>query len=128
MILLDTGIVIQYLRTSDARLLSLFQQHNAAICGVTRAEVLHGVRSSADQARFIAALDAFQLVPLPEGIWDDIGKNLASLRAAGQPMPFADVIIATLAVYLNTELWSRDQHHVAIQSVVPALRLFQEPP
>ena len=39
MILVDTSVVIDYLRSADATLLALFQAHDAAICGVTRAEV-----------------------------------------------------------------------------------------
>jgi predicted nucleic acid-binding protein len=59
MILLDTSVVIDYLRTADARMLAVFQAEDAAICGVTRAEVLHGARDPAHRAQLIAALDAF---------------------------------------------------------------------
>ncbi|MEX2174930.1 MAG: PIN domain-containing protein [Pirellulaceae bacterium] len=128
MILVDTTVVVAYLRSGEARLLSAFAAHNAAICGVTRAEILHGIRQPADHPRFVAALDAFAQVSLPEGLWDQTGLHLAALRRAGISMPLADVIIATLAMHLDVELWSRDQHHLMLQSAVPQLRLFEEPP
>ena len=128
MILVDTGMVIAYLRSGDSKLLATFASQSAAICGVTRAEVLHGVRNAADQARCLAALNAFYQVAIDDQVWDAVGTYLASLRAAGLTIPLADVIIAAVAIHLNLELWSRDQHHVAMQSVIPALRLFPEPP
>jgi predicted nucleic acid-binding protein len=128
MILVDTTVVVAYLRSADPRLPTLFTAHQAAICGVTRAEILHGVRNTEDDARFAAALNRFQQVSISDALWDEVGAHLAALRAAGLPTPFADVIIAPLAIHLDVELWSRDQHHVTMQAAVPALRLFQEPP
>ena len=128
MILVDTTVVVAYLRSADPRLPALFAAHQAGICGVTRAEILHGVRNPADQARFAAALNSFQQLSIPDAVWDEVGAHLAALRVAGLPTPFADVIIAALAIHLDVELWSRDQHHIAMQRTIPALRLFQEPP
>jgi predicted nucleic acid-binding protein len=128
MILVDTTVVVAYLRTADPKLQGIFAAHQAGICGVTRAEILHGVRNPADLARFSNALNAFQQVAIPDALWDEVGAHLSALRAAGLPTPLADVIIGALSIHLHVELWSRDQHHVAMQTAVPALRLFQEPP
>jgi predicted nucleic acid-binding protein len=38
------------------------------------------------------------------------------------------VAIATVAIANGIELWARDRHFPLIQSILPALRLFQEPP
>jgi predicted nucleic acid-binding protein len=128
MILVDTSVVIAQLRSSDPRLLALFKTHDAAICGLTRAEVLYGVRTQADHSRFIAVLNAVAHVSIPDGLWDEAGLNLATMRASGFPMPLADVVIATLAIHLDVEPWARDQHFSLIQAVIPGLRLFSEPP
>ena len=119
MILVDTTVVVAYLRTADPRLQGIFAAHQAGICGVTRAEILHGVRNPADLTRFSQALNAFQQVPIPEALWDEVGAHLAALRAAGLPTPLDDVIIAALSIHLNVELWSRDQHHVALGLAAP---------
>lgn len=42
MILVDTTVVVAYLRSANPQLPALFAAHQAAICGITRAEILHG--------------------------------------------------------------------------------------
>jgi predicted nucleic acid-binding protein len=44
MIISDTTVVVDYLRSRDRKLVRLFGIHDAAICGVTRAEILHGAK------------------------------------------------------------------------------------
>ncbi len=128
MILADTSVIIAYLRTADPKLLAILKQHGAVICGITRAEVLYGVRNAGDLARFSGALNQLPLAPIPDPLWDAVGLNLAALRTAGLPMSLADVAIASLSMHLGIELWARDQHFPMIQTVLPSLRLFQEPP
>ena len=38
------------------------------------------------------------------------------------------VLLATIAIESDIELWTYDSHFALIQAVLPALRLFQEPP
>ena len=40
----------------------------------------------------------------------------------------ADVVIATVAIENDIELWTRDAQFQLIQRVLPRLKLFQEPP
>jgi predicted nucleic acid-binding protein len=128
MILADTSVIIAFLRTADPKLLAILKQQGAVVCGITRAEVLYGVRNPGDVARFTAALNPLPLAPIPDSLWDTVGLNLAALRSAGLPMSLADVTIASLAIQLGVELWARDQHFPLIQTVLPSLRLFAEPP
>ena len=100
MILADAGIVIAYLRGNDTKLVRLADTLPLAVCGVTQAEVLHGVRSPAERIDTVALLDSFLQVATPEAIWDASGDNLAMLRAAGVSVPFPDAILATLAIAL----------------------------
>jgi predicted nucleic acid-binding protein len=127
-ILVDTSVVIDFLRTSDAKLGNLFQTQNAAICGITRAEVLWGTRSPKHRTALLAALNSFRQIPILEQFWDEAGDHLASLRRNGITVPFQDVIIATVAIANDTELWTRDKQFQMIQTVLPQLRLFSEPP
>jgi predicted nucleic acid-binding protein len=128
MILTDTSVVVDFLRTGDPKLRHLIVVHSAAVCGVTRAEILHGTRDAAHRQQLITALNLFHQLPFPDALWDEVGNHLAALRAAGVTVPLADVIIATLAIANAIELWTRDQQFALIQSVLPQLRLFQEPP
>jgi predicted nucleic acid-binding protein len=122
MILADTSVVIAYLRSANPKLLATLNQQSAIICGITRAEVLYGVRNPSDYSRFTAVLNALPQVPIPNDLWDTIGLNLSKLRTAGLPMSLADVAIASLAMHLDVELWARDQHFLLIQPVLPTLR------
>jgi len=128
MILVDTSVVIDYTRSGDPKMLALFQAHSAAICGITRAEVLAGVRSPKHRGRLVAALNSFVPLSIPESLWDEIGDYLLALRTGGVTVPFADVVIAAVAIAHDVDLWTRDAQFALIQGVLPQLRLFQEPP
>lgn len=127
MILADTSIVVEFLRTRNARLQSLIVSSPAAVNGVTRAEILHGARDSQHRAKLIAALNLFQQIAFPDTLWDEAGDHLAALRAAGVTVPFADALLATVAIANNLELWTRDLHFSQMQRILPKLRLFTEP-
>lgn len=128
MILVDTSVVIPYLRTGDAKIDGLFRTLPVAVCGITHAELFHGVRSVTERARTLTVLAAFTSVPIPDSIWDTVGDNLRALRAGGVTIPFPDAVIATVAIVNDVELWTRDAHFTLVQSVLPALKLFTEPP
>ena len=128
MILVDTGVLIDAIRTGDPKIGGLLRQHAGAVCGVVRAELLHGVRSPADRRQTLAMLATLGHLTTPESAWDDVGDNLHMLRSHGVTAPFADVVLATLAILNDIELWTRDAHFTLFQKWLPALKLFQEPP
>ncbi len=127
MILVDTSVLVSYIKRPTPAVREVFASLDCAICGVIRAEILHGARSAEDAAKLKAALDCFTCLPTEENIWDTLGECLAALRAAGLPMPVQDVLIAALAIYHNADLWTRDNHFASIRSVLPKLRLFDGP-
>jgi predicted nucleic acid-binding protein len=128
MILVDTSVVVDYLRTRDRQMLRLFGVHDAAICGVTRAEILHGQKGPANRRNLIKSLNAFNQMSIPESAWDLVGDHLALLQARALTISFADVAIATTAIVHGIELWTRDSHFSLIQSALGGLQLFVEPP
>lgn len=128
MILADTSIVIEFLRTADPKLRHLIVHSPAAICGVTRAEVLHGARDASHRHQLLTALNMFAGLAIPEVFWDRVGDHLAELRSAGVTVPLADVLIATVAIENDIALWTRDNHFSVIQNTLPRLQLFIEPP
>jgi predicted nucleic acid-binding protein len=128
MTLVATSVVIDYLRSADQRLQGLFGACGAVVCGITRAEILHGARNPADRQRLLMVLNDFGQTLIADTLWDTVGDNCATLRAAGVTVPFADVVIATVAMSNDVELWTRDNQFALISGVLPRLRLFQEPP
>jgi predicted nucleic acid-binding protein len=127
MILVDTSVLVDYLRAPSDRVLEFFQTREAAICGVIRAETLAGVRNVQDAAKVAKGLDLFTLVPTPETIWDLVGHNAAALRGSGITVPFTDVLIATLAIENGLPLWTKDRHFQRIGGVLNSLAFFTEP-
>jgi predicted nucleic acid-binding protein len=128
MILVDASVIIAYLKKPDPKVLGLFQTHQAAICGITRAEVLHGAKNSVDRQRLYQELNIFAQMTIPDSLGDAVGDALAALRAAGIVVPFPDTVRACAAIEYGIELWTRDQHFSLMQNVLPRLMLFQEPP
>jgi predicted nucleic acid-binding protein len=128
MILVDTSVVIDWSRGRDAKLRRLMPALPVAVCGVTQAEFLHGSRDPAHRQKLLNDLATFQFVPMPDALWISVGDNLAALRSNGVTVPFPDAVIATLGIENDIEVWSRDPHFPAIQTVLPRLKLFQEPP
>lgn len=128
MILVDACVLFDHLRGKDPRLAAHFKSFPCAICGVTRAEVLHGARHPADRTALLVFLNCFAQVSIPDQIWDKVGDNLARLRSSGITVPFADVVLATVAMDGGHEVWSRDAHFRTMQLALPALRLFPAPP
>jgi len=128
MILTDTTVVIDYLRVPTARLVKIIQAHQAAICGATLSEVYAGARSPADFKKYDNALSLFSVVAIRKKTWANLGRNLAQLGAKGITVPFPDGLIATVAIDNDLELWNHDRHFADMQKVLPALKLFQEPP
>ncbi len=128
MILVDAGVLIDFLRTKDPKLNKLFRSLPVAVCGVTRAEILAGARSTKDRQRLLRFLGTFQQMAIPEPFWDVAGENLAALYARGLTVPFPDAVIAALGIEYGVEVWARDPHFAAMQKILPGLTLFQEPP
>ena len=92
------------------------------------AEVLHGVRNPAERAKVLTLLNAFLPLSIADAVWDLVGDNLAVLRAGGLTIPFPDAVLASVAVANGIELWTRDKHFTLVQQLLPALKLFSEPP
>jgi predicted nucleic acid-binding protein len=127
-ILTDTSVVIAHSRAKDHKLLALIPTLTLGVCGVTRAQVLSGPRPPAVRAKLVAVLAQYASIPIPEAVWDDVGDNYVLLRANGVTPEFADLVIATVAIHFDIELWSRDNDFRLMQPHLPSLRLFVEPP
>jgi predicted nucleic acid-binding protein len=128
MVLADTSVVIAHYRNPTARVQRLIAAHSAAVCGVTVAEVYGGARTPAEAARCAAILGIFGRVVTPEDVWEVVGQHQVQLRAGGLTVPLSDTIIATVALTHELELWTYDSHFTLMQRLLPALKLFEEPP
>jgi len=127
MILTDTSVLIDYTRTRDLHLHGLFLILPVAVCGIEWAKLLSGTRTSAARADAIQILRPFAQISIPDSLWEKVGDNRCYLLSKGLTVPFNDVVLATLAIESNFELWARDLHFPQIHRHLPALKLFVEP-
>lgn len=74
MILVDTSVLIDYLR-SDTKVQHLFRTLPIAVCGISRAEVLHGARSPQNRQDLVNVLDSLHQVHIPDRLWDFVGDS-----------------------------------------------------
>jgi predicted nucleic acid-binding protein len=119
-ILTDTSVVIDYARGKDAKLAGLISQRPVAVCGIVRAELLCGARDPAHRSNLLTLLATFAQISISEPIWDVAGDHLAALRRRGITVPFPDVVIATLGIVNDIEVWARDPHFPAMQTALGA--------
>jgi len=100
----------------------LIDSDRAAIIGPVGAEILRGIHQNA-QADWVAS--RLKFLHRPEIEWDDwknVGKLGALLAKRGhRKIPLTDLVIATVALRHNWEVYSTDPHF----SLVPELRKFE---
>jgi predicted nucleic acid-binding protein len=59
MILLDTSVLVHFLRTVDPKIAAVLTANSVAVSVVTRAEILHGSKNESDFGKLNAMLDQF---------------------------------------------------------------------
>lgn len=127
MILADTNIFIDFWNNPTEDLKNVFINEDIAVCGVVRAELLHGAVSAKDFANITTMLEAFDEFNLAISDWQILGDNLYNLRKKGISIPFSDAIIATTAIKYGIPVWTGDKHFLLIQSALTGLNIYQTP-
>ena len=124
MVIVDSNIIINFWRHPDEETTKIFSTENIAICGVDKAELMHGARSLEDCRRILSALSDFPCLNMEPPDWTILGQNLYLLRYRGITLPFQDAIIATTAISHNASVWTTDKHFPLIKTIIPELLLF----
>ena len=124
MILVDTCVIINYLRAPTPEIKKIFQKNEIAICGVVMAELLRGAVSEKQFNQLKSSLECFEYIPIEQEDWDSLPRLLYTLKTNGIAVPFQDAMIALLAMKAACPLWTTDRHFSILQSVLPELKLF----
>ena len=74
MILTDSGVLIKFMRTKDAKLGRMIHSLPIAICGAVQAELLAGTRNAVERASTMAFLQLFHYLPFEEPWWGAFGR------------------------------------------------------
>ena len=124
-ILVDTSIWIEFFNKTETRsgdsLQQILLEGRAATAGIILTELLQGARN---EKEFEAILTIVSAVPVLEATletWIQAGRISFGLRRKGVTIPTTDVVIGTLALQNECQVFSLDPHFEKI----PNLKLFQ---
>ncbi len=98
MILVDTNVILDFWRKPTSGAENIFLTEEVVICGVVKAELIHGAKSNNDIANILEALSAFECIPISDSVWNELGPLLYQLRTNGITVPFQDALISALSI------------------------------
>jgi predicted nucleic acid-binding protein len=126
MILVDSNIIIDFWKKPTENARRIFKDETIFICGVVKAELLHGAKDENNYRKIEKALNCFPFVSINNQFWDDLAKNLFNLKTNGISIPFQDAMIATISISNSLQLWSNDKHFIHIKDILPSLILYEK--
>lgn len=124
MVIVDTSVWIDYFsgRSSEhaTALSHLIRRGLACVTGVVLAELLRGRRTVEERELLEGRLGGATFIEMSQPAWRRAGMIASELDSRGEPIALADVIIAALALEVDSELFTLDTDFQRI----PALRLY----
>ena len=66
MILVDTNIIIDFWKKPTEKAREIFENREIAICGITKAELIHGAKSEKEINIIVEALEDFFMLEILE--------------------------------------------------------------
>lgn len=124
MLLADTNVFIDFWNNPTEEATKTFEKEDIAICGVIRAELLHGAVSEKDFNEITTMLGAFDELSIEHEDWQLLGEYLYKLRKNGVSVPLSDAVIAMVAIKYDVAVWTGDKHFTLIQAVLPSLKIY----
>ena len=70
-------------------------------------------------------LDYLNEININENQWSEFGEFLYRLRVSGVTLPYADALIAFIAIKNDVQVYTGDKHFKLIQAVEPLLKLYE---
>lgn len=127
MILVDTSVWIEWLRSADgrpARLLDrLLDEEDLALAPVVLQELLQGARGPRELAALRAHFAALPVLPASATTYAEAGALYARCRWRGfTPRSPHDCLIAQIAIEHKVPLLHDDRDFVAIRRIEPRLK------
>lgn len=125
MILVDTNIIIDFWKKPNEVSRAIFETEKVYICGIVKAELLHGAKDELSYIKIANGLKFFPEVKINDTFWDELSRNLYLLKNKGITVPFQNAMIATIAIANSLELWTNDKHFDLIKEVLKPLLLYK---
>ena len=125
MIIADTSVWIAYQRDPASEigmeLDSLLISDSVSMVGPVMAEILQGSRSDVEYDFYVGRLDGLRFLDTDPETWVLVGELGYGLRRHGVTVPFADLVISSLAIQNGLPLYTLDQDFKRI----PGLKLYE---
>lgn len=125
MILLDTNVIIDIWKDLDDKATRIFEEEDVCICGIVRSELMHGAYSDKNLKEISEKLDYLKEININDNQWTEFGEFLYKLRVSGVTLPYADALIAFIAIKNDLQIFTRDKHFKLIRVVEPLLKLYE---
>jgi hypothetical protein len=121
-VIVDSSIWIEAARRDGdlmckVALEALLEEAEATLCAPVRLEVLGGARTQ-ERRRMMAYFEIVPYLPLTEKHWEEAVRKMWLMRDAGFPVPFGDVLIATLSLTACCRVYARDKHFEIMRDVI----------
>jgi len=122
-VLVDTCAWIDFLRqpqgTLGDQVVVLLANDEAAMCGVTQAELLQGAKGRKEQAQLDFLLANVACLEITAADWLGAGLALRETRAQGLQIPLTDALIAACARRNRVAVLTLDRHfqHLGVELV-----------
>jgi predicted nucleic acid-binding protein len=126
MILVDTNIIIDFLRGNTEALTAANEADELASCGVVLTELLHGAKSDNEINLIVEAINNFAWVPIKDHTWHRAGLYLKLLAGKGLTVPFQDALLSAVCTENNIPLFSKDTHFKEIAKLILELKLYNK--
>ncbi|MBR4790133.1 MAG: PIN domain-containing protein [Treponema sp.] len=123
MILFDTNVLIDFWKNPKELLKLDITPDKFSICGPVRTELLHGAKDN-EVNDILALFKGFNNIVMDDYDWEGAGFILQTMRSNGFQIPFADAVIAFIAMKYDIPLWTQDTHFLLIQGCYPELKLY----
>ncbi len=125
MVIADGSVWIEYFRSRESsvqgELQKLLERGEVMMTGVVLSEVLGGVRSDREYQLLAGLMGQLPYVEATKETWTNCGNIARRLRADGITVHIADILIATLAMESDHEVYTRDSDFERI----PGIRLYR---
>ena len=128
MVLADTNVFIKLEHGSKdekTTIKGIMSKNDIIVCGVVRAELVHGARSEKNRREIQDFLDLYRPLDLESADWRTLGDQLYSYKMGGFTVPFTDAVIASIAMKYDIPVWANDKHFDMMKSVIPQLKVYR---
>jgi len=124
-ILVDTNVMIDYMKRPSEKMKQIFMDEDVVISGVIASELLHGALSEKEVKSLEEDLGVFESLNIGQGDWNEFGRFLYKLRKNGLTCPYPDALISFIAIKFDVSVWTKDKHFKLIKEIEDKLKLFE---